>query len=102
MTRYENVDNEMDTLRKEVDRLKSENLSVCMRLIESNEESSKLRKINMSLENENDKTRADLQKVLVFRICRIHYTPLGNSFNLFVFYFRWKVALSLREHSQFA
>ncbi|XP_076810091.1 caspase recruitment domain-containing protein 11-like isoform X1 [Clavelina lepadiformis] len=63
VTRYENVDNEMDTLRKEVDRLKSENLSVCMRLIESNEESSKLRKINMSLENENDKTRADLQKM---------------------------------------
>ncbi|XP_078482506.1 caspase recruitment domain-containing protein 11-like isoform X2 [Ciona intestinalis] len=61
--RYDEIDSEMATFRREVDRLKTENYTVCMRLIDTNEENTKLRESNMKLKNENDKVKAELQKL---------------------------------------
>nr|CAB3227649.1 caspase recruitment domain-containing protein 11-like [Phallusia mammillata] len=61
--RYDNIDSEMATLRQDVDRLKTENYTVCMRMIDTNSENSKLRDTNMKLKNDNDKLRVDLQKL---------------------------------------
>ena len=69
MGRYETIDNEMASLRTEVDRLKNENYTICMRMIDASEENRQLRVSTMSLKNENDKLILDLQKVRQF-CCR--------------------------------
>ena len=64
VSRYETIDSEMVSLRSEVDRLKNENYTICMRMIDSNEENRQLRISNNTLKNEKDKLTLDLQKVI--------------------------------------
>ena len=54
----------MVALRSENDRLKNENYTICMRIIDINEENRQLRVTTNTLSNEKDKLMLDLQKVL--------------------------------------
>jgi len=55
----------MVALRSENDRLKNENYTICMRIIDINEENRQLRVSTNTLKNEKDKLVLDLQKVIL-------------------------------------
>nr|XP_039267277.1 caspase recruitment domain-containing protein 11-like [Styela clava] len=61
--RYERLEIDMETLKKDAENMKSEYYRVCMRLVNTSEENSKLREQNMLLKLENDKSVQDRRKL---------------------------------------
>lgn len=56
----------MKELKQDAEHMKGENYKICMRMMDMNEENSKLREQNMNLRFDNDNAIIDLRKVNMF------------------------------------
>lgn len=64
--RFQSIEQDTTALKSVVDKLRTENYTVCMRLLTANEQNSKLREQNMDFRLENDKIQIQLKKVWTF------------------------------------
>nr|XP_039265477.1 caspase recruitment domain-containing protein 14-like isoform X2 [Styela clava] len=61
--RYESMERDMSALKENLDDVKNQSYTVCMRLVDTEEEKSRLRDRNMKLRMEVDRLKVDLKKM---------------------------------------
>jgi len=97
---YNTVDNELSALRQEADRLKTENYTVCMLMIDVKNENGDLREANIKLKNEIDKITMEKQKVrFLYFCCQAAWKTLFLYFGIteFLAYYSWRTAWGWNE-----